>query len=201
MPFRFNSTQPMTLKAFNSWSKLRRCRFLFFTRYSVRDCKGFLTASTGSLRANAVSPVRQPCAMPTAAPRRPRLAPSAPRGAAHACSLPRMTHDRRSNSWACYGAPGEVAAGPSLAVSQDRQRRYFRHPGACQGDRQRGPAAARTRLHRARAVRDQSHDVLAGRRGRKRATDFAEGKRWVGVQLRRIGKLRPQHRDETAEAR
>ena len=31
----------------------------------------------------------------------------------------------------------------------------------------------------------------------KRATDFAEGKRWVGVQLRRIEKLRPQHRDET----
>jgi len=26
----------------------------------------------------------------------------------------------------------------------------------------------------------------------KRATDFAEGKRWVGVQLRRIEKLRPQ---------
>lgn len=25
----------------------------------------------------------------------------------------------------------------------------------------------------------------------KRATDFAEGKRWVGVQLRRIEKLRP----------
>lgn len=31
----------------------------------------------------------------------------------------------------------------------------------------------------------------------KRATDFAEGKRWVGIQLRRIEKLRPDHRDET----
>ena len=33
----------------------------------------------------------------------------------------------------------------------------------------------------------------------KRATDFAEGKRWVGLQLRRIEKLRPDHRGETAE--
>ena len=33
----------------------------------------------------------------------------------------------------------------------------------------------------------------------KRATDFAEGKRWVGVQLRRIEKLRPQHKDEAPE--
>jgi hypothetical protein len=32
----------------------------------------------------------------------------------------------------------------------------------------------------------------------KRATDFAEGKRWVGIQLRRIEKLRPDHRGETA---
>ncbi len=32
----------------------------------------------------------------------------------------------------------------------------------------------------------------------KRATDFAEGKRWVGVQLRRIEKLRPDHRDDAA---
>jgi len=30
----------------------------------------------------------------------------------------------------------------------------------------------------------------------KRATDFAEGKRWIGVQLRRIEKLRPDHRDD-----
>ena len=30
----------------------------------------------------------------------------------------------------------------------------------------------------------------------KRATDFAEGKRWVGLQLRRIEKLRPNPRDE-----
>jgi hypothetical protein len=29
----------------------------------------------------------------------------------------------------------------------------------------------------------------------RRATDFAEGKRWVGVQLRRIEKLRPQRPD------
>jgi hypothetical protein len=28
----------------------------------------------------------------------------------------------------------------------------------------------------------------------RRATDFAEGKRWVGLQLRRIEKLRPDHR-------
>jgi hypothetical protein len=34
----------------------------------------------------------------------------------------------------------------------------------------------------------------------KRATDFAEGKRWVGVQLRRIEKLRPQHQDTAPEA-
>ncbi|HKD26964.1 MAG TPA: hypothetical protein VKC66_13820 [Xanthobacteraceae bacterium] len=27
----------------------------------------------------------------------------------------------------------------------------------------------------------------------KRATDFAEGKRWVGLQLRRIEKMRPDH--------
>jgi hypothetical protein len=32
----------------------------------------------------------------------------------------------------------------------------------------------------------------------KRATDFAEGKRWVGVQLRRIEKLRPDQQEETA---
>lgn len=31
----------------------------------------------------------------------------------------------------------------------------------------------------------------------RRATDFAEGKRWVGVQLRRLEKLRPDHRDGT----
>lgn len=29
----------------------------------------------------------------------------------------------------------------------------------------------------------------------KRATDFAEGKRWVGVQLRRIEKMRPETRE------
>ncbi len=34
----------------------------------------------------------------------------------------------------------------------------------------------------------------------KRATDFAEGKRWVGIQLRRIEKLRPDFRDETTPA-
>jgi hypothetical protein len=34
----------------------------------------------------------------------------------------------------------------------------------------------------------------------RRATDFAEGKRWVGVQLRRIEKLRPQHPGAEAEA-
>jgi hypothetical protein len=33
----------------------------------------------------------------------------------------------------------------------------------------------------------------------KRATDFAEGKRWVGVQLRRIEKMRPDHRNESGE--
>jgi hypothetical protein len=33
----------------------------------------------------------------------------------------------------------------------------------------------------------------------RRATDFAEGKRWVGIQLRRIEKMRPDHRDESAE--
>jgi hypothetical protein len=33
----------------------------------------------------------------------------------------------------------------------------------------------------------------------RRATDFAEGKRWVGLQLRRIAKLRPDHRDESVE--
>jgi hypothetical protein len=33
----------------------------------------------------------------------------------------------------------------------------------------------------------------------RRATDFAEGKRWIGLQLRRIEKLRPDHRDETAQ--
>ena len=33
----------------------------------------------------------------------------------------------------------------------------------------------------------------------KRATDFAEGKRWVGLQLRRIEKMRPDHRNESAE--
>jgi hypothetical protein len=27
----------------------------------------------------------------------------------------------------------------------------------------------------------------------RRATDFAEGKRWVGLQLRRIEKMRPDH--------
>jgi len=34
----------------------------------------------------------------------------------------------------------------------------------------------------------------------RRATDFAEGKRWVGLQLRRIEKMRPDHRNEAAEA-
>jgi len=29
----------------------------------------------------------------------------------------------------------------------------------------------------------------------RRATDFAEGKRWVGLQLRRIEKMRPDHGD------
>jgi hypothetical protein len=33
----------------------------------------------------------------------------------------------------------------------------------------------------------------------KRATDFAEGKRWVGLQLRRIEKMRPDHRNESIE--
>ena len=33
----------------------------------------------------------------------------------------------------------------------------------------------------------------------KRATDFAEGKRWVGLQLRRIAKMRPDHRHESTE--
>ncbi len=33
----------------------------------------------------------------------------------------------------------------------------------------------------------------------KRATDFAEGKRWVGLQLRRIEKMRPDHRGESIE--
>jgi hypothetical protein len=33
----------------------------------------------------------------------------------------------------------------------------------------------------------------------KRATDFAEGKRWVGLQLRRIEKMRPHHRDQSTE--
>jgi hypothetical protein len=32
----------------------------------------------------------------------------------------------------------------------------------------------------------------------KRATDFAEGKRWIGLQLRRIEKMRPYHRDQSA---
>ncbi len=33
----------------------------------------------------------------------------------------------------------------------------------------------------------------------RRATDFAEGKRWVGLQLRRIEKMRPDHRSQTTE--
>lgn len=33
----------------------------------------------------------------------------------------------------------------------------------------------------------------------KRATDFAEGKRWVGLQLRRIEKMRPDHRNHSTE--
>jgi hypothetical protein len=33
----------------------------------------------------------------------------------------------------------------------------------------------------------------------KRATDFAEGKRWIGLQLRRIEKMRPDHRNEMTE--
>jgi hypothetical protein len=33
----------------------------------------------------------------------------------------------------------------------------------------------------------------------KRATDFAEGKRWVGLQLRRIAKMRPDHRNQSTE--
>ena len=33
----------------------------------------------------------------------------------------------------------------------------------------------------------------------RRATDFAEGKRWVGLQLRRIEKMRPDHRDHGAQ--
>lgn len=33
----------------------------------------------------------------------------------------------------------------------------------------------------------------------RRATDFAEGKRWVGLQLRRIEKMRPDHRNRSAE--
>ncbi len=33
----------------------------------------------------------------------------------------------------------------------------------------------------------------------KRATDFAEGKRWVGLQLWRIEKMRPDHRDQSTE--
>ena len=33
----------------------------------------------------------------------------------------------------------------------------------------------------------------------RRATDFAEGKRWVGLQLRRIEKMRPNHRNESGE--
>lgn len=32
----------------------------------------------------------------------------------------------------------------------------------------------------------------------KRASDFAEGKRWVGTQLRRLLRLRPDHRGELA---
>lgn len=38
----------------------------------------------------------------------------------------------------------------------------------------------------------------AGGEDGRRATDFAEGKRWVGLQLRRIEKLRPDHCDDTA---
>jgi hypothetical protein len=34
----------------------------------------------------------------------------------------------------------------------------------------------------------------------KRATDFAEGKRWVGLQLRRIEKMRPDHREQSGES-
>ena len=34
----------------------------------------------------------------------------------------------------------------------------------------------------------------------RRATDFAEGKRWVGVQLRRIEKMRPDHRNQSSES-
>jgi hypothetical protein len=33
----------------------------------------------------------------------------------------------------------------------------------------------------------------------RRATDFAEGKRWVGLQLRRIEKMRHSRGEETAE--
>jgi phage tail sheath protein FI len=33
----------------------------------------------------------------------------------------------------------------------------------------------------------------------KRATDFAEGKRWVGLQLRRIEKMRPDRGNESIE--
>jgi len=33
----------------------------------------------------------------------------------------------------------------------------------------------------------------------RRATDFAEGKRWVGLQLRRIEKMRPDHRGQSGE--
>ena len=32
----------------------------------------------------------------------------------------------------------------------------------------------------------------------KRATDFAEGKRWVGLQLRRIEKMRSDHRGQSS---
>jgi hypothetical protein len=39
----------------------------------------------------------------------------------------------------------------------------------------------------------------AGGEDGRRATDFAEGKRWVGLQLRRIEKLRPEHRDDMAQ--
>jgi hypothetical protein len=40
----------------------------------------------------------------------------------------------------------------------------------------------------------------AGGEDGRRATDFAEGKRWVGVQLRRIEKLRPQDPGVAPEA-
>ncbi len=55
-----------------------------------------------------------------------------------------------------------------------------------------------TFIERTLCATDRMSFYPGGEDGR-RATDFAEGKRWVGSQLRRLLKLRPDHRGRAME--